>query len=183
MKKVFAGIFGLVLVVGMVAGAAYALFSDTVTVSGITFATGTADLQIAVTGDTWEESAPLNLTVNLVPGKSQSATFKLKNNSSNPDLDMVIKARLTSAQTDWNALKDYIEIIVLSTDPAAETGWKTLAEWNAAEGIELPGGLLDQGTEETYQVLVRLQSGAPNTLQNKSVTDIIFVITGTQVQY
>lgn len=59
------------------------------------------------------------------------------------------------------------------------TGWKTLAEWNA-NPIALPDGSLAQNAMRTYTVRVRIPSDAGNEIANKSLTNVTFTLTGTQ---
>jgi len=51
MKKIFMSILAIALTIGAVSGTAYALFSDTTSISGITITSGNADLQVALSNE------------------------------------------------------------------------------------------------------------------------------------
>jgi inosine-uridine nucleoside N-ribohydrolase len=48
MKKILLSILAIALTVGTVSASAYALFTDTANISGITITSGNADLQVAL---------------------------------------------------------------------------------------------------------------------------------------
>lgn len=192
MKKILLGIVGVIMTVGLVSGAAYALFSDTVEVKGISIASGNADLQMKV-GNSYEDSVDLTAfsswTSGLYPGKADWGSFVLRNNSTS-DIGLKLSMKLTAADGNWNSnnLKKVVEFYIAddSSKPShAYTSWYTLEEWNAADR---PFNVtLAQNEEKTFRIYYRVRttykdSGNPvgNEVAGKSVTGIKFLITGTQ---
>lgn len=184
MKKIITSLMAVVLTVGLVAGSAYALFSDTVKVSGLTFSTGNADLVVYDGGTTIpiQDFVPtLNSALkNLYPGWHDYTVMDFKNNSSS-NISLSLKGKITAHGGNWDELKDVIQVALSSTgtyDNPPTTGWLTLAQWESAAR---PFGNDLAKTEKTpYKFFVRVPSVADNTIAGKSVT-INFEFTGTQV--
>ncbi|MCL5784255.1 MAG: hypothetical protein M1142_02790 [Patescibacteria group bacterium] len=195
MGKIISGLLGLVMVVAVVSGTAYAVFSDQVQVSGVTLSTGNADLQIW-DGDGWQESLSSALfTGNTYPGWQQGQYFALQNNSaSNIGLD--VTARLTSAPSgNWGLLSPIVQVAVVQYDSQAaalaavaannpglggvdaSTGWQTLAAWNASP-IAISTNLL-KGAQGDFVIWGKIPSDAGNSIANQSLTTD-WVLIGTQ---
>lgn len=180
----------IAMTVGLVSGAAYALFSDTATISGVTMATGNADLKISgdteTTGydDNFVFPAGFNTNISAIfPGFEDYANLWLKNDSDS-HIKLDVTARLTSAGGDWGTLKDVLQIkVIADSKDGASTGWKTLAEWNADGGVYFPGDDIDQGAFRKYYVYFRVPSTATNTIADKALSNVTFVLTATQVNY
>lgn len=183
MKKILTGILGIILVVSVVSASAYALFSSTITVSGITMSTGNAKLLAGQNDDVQyggSFQAPFTLP-GLYPGLEISEEFQLKNASAS-DIDLKISARLTNASGDWSTLKDVMYMKITHNGSNASTGWKTLAEWNQAGGVNFPGGNLSKAEGiRDYTMSIRVSADATNAIANKAISNVTFVTTGTQV--
>lgn len=186
MKKIIGSLVALVVTVGVVATAAYALFSDTVTVSGLTITTGNADLQISFNNSTWEEDHDFTtegiLADAVYPGyESPTVPFWLRNNSLS-DIDLGVFSKLVdwtvNASGDWSALRGVVEVRVRNTTVGAGTGWQTLQAWNAT-GFTLPG-VLSPDEVNAYEIQLRVSSAAGNEISERGLTNVTFDITGTQ---
>lgn len=176
MTKIMSGVLGLAAVITLVSGSAYALFTSQATVSGINLQTGSADLQVAFDGTSFESSKNAGATAFLSPGETKQIPFQLKNTG---DLELNVVSRLTSAGGDWNALKDVVQVRV-TTDDDSNDPWLTLSQWNEANR-QLPGSTLLDDEVEEYTVHYRMPVGVGNEAMNKALTNITFVFTGTQV--
>lgn len=193
MKKIILGVLGVVAAVGIAGGAAFALLSDTVSVSGLSLAAGNADLQI-------EHSNGGNYNVGLTglfPGEGWSNGIKVAqptfSNVSLSPIDLDLTMRLTTASGDWDVLKHAVEVYVKRLDNAGTpTGWITLNQLNSGE-VALPGPLTKGDTE--YEVYIRVPyqyqdhysaNGydyiVGNEIAGKSITNVTIVVTGTQHQ-
>lgn len=200
MKKILSGILGLFLVVGIVAVAGYALFSDTVTMRGMVLGTATPGLEIGTdkftTGMSWYTILPVDgkpLFTKLLPGEADWGEFYLRNTSTadGDPLSFNLTGRIMSATGDWNSLKDAIQmrICVYTTgtvgqhcDIAHQTGWLTLSQWNTAART-LPGNPLTQATQATpmhYAIELQIPSSYDNSISGMTITGMNFDIVGTQ---
>lgn len=197
MNKILAGFIGLAMLSAVVGGTAYALFTSTATASGITFATGNADLRIwKPSTSTWETDwSPDGMSfINMYPGYGGSGSnepnsteyerFYLKNLSTSPiGLDVAGKLRAGVVETvsgvSWNTLKDVVYVAVVLPDWSAGTGWHTLDEWYT-NGFTLPGGSLLQNTQREYRFYVRVDSTAGNEIAGQGISAVNFDFTGTQ---
>lgn len=176
MNKILSGVLGIVMVASITGGTAYALFTSQATVNGISLSTGSASL--LVEGESTLD-AGINLT-NLFPGFTDSATFTLTN-ASTANIALAVKAQLTAAGGDWADLSNVIEVAVKDDAvPPEESDFYTLAEWNAAP-IDFGGDAISQGADKDYEVTVRVPESAGDEIAGKSLTNITFVLTGTQV--
>lgn len=195
MNKILSGLLGLVLVAGLVGGSAYALLSDTASVTGVALSMGTAGLKIRAEGaptDPWLDNLPLNNTVfanRLIPGRSEWGRFEVMNDSTDSDtdpIDMNLTAQLVSYNGNWGVLSDVVECAVYDEANAgtptdgATTGWKKLSEWNSAP-VALPSAPLVSGDSVMYTIRCRLPETAENEVAGKGLTDMQFDIVGTQV--
>ncbi|MCL4366901.1 hypothetical protein M1563_01910 [Patescibacteria group bacterium] len=189
MRKIFSGFLGLALVVAVVVGTAYALFFDNATVSGLNITSATADLLINGQQDLALSGG--GATENIFPGygvsEDKHATFNLTNNS-NGDFGLDISASLTSAPGNWNELKDVIQLRVIDQSNNYDTGWRRLSEWYNGN-IALTSNSIARGDTRNFEGYVRMPydyplGGGPigNALENKTLTGVTFVITGTQHQ-
>lgn len=186
MTKVLSGVMGIVMTGAVVTASAYALFTASATVNGINFSTGSVALEVSGDGTNFASNLPAGINiVGATPGfgvdLSENAQFFLRNSSTEGSLD--VEAQLTAA-TGWgdNNLKDYVEVAVVqdltpedSGDDVAPTTWYTLAQWNA-EAKSLVTDL-DSAEVAAFDAYVRMVD-APNSEQNKSLTDITFTFTG-----
>ena len=197
MKKILVGFFGIFLVLGIVAGTGYALFSDSVTMDRMVLGTATPGLMIKTEEEgleTWRTSldfrntSPFQL---LLPGKIDFGEFWLWNNSSTGDmekgLDMELQGQLLTAYTNWEDLKGitkmrfciYTDVDGFTCDETKATPWYTLNQWNIAPR-DLPVDLA-QGQEQRFGLQVLIDEGYDNEISDMTITGITFQITGTQV--
>jgi len=105
----------IALVVASVTASAFALFSSTTHVNGLTFSTGNADLQISSDGSIWASTLTLNPAyTNMTANFTNSQEFYLKNNSlSNISLKVSNKLLEGTQANDpaiWTAIGDKINI-------------------------------------------------------------------------
>jgi hypothetical protein len=193
MKKIYAGFFGIIAVVVIVATSAYALFSDKVTMTGMVLGTATPNLEMSVNGtDNWMSTFDVgNLFEPLVPGETDWGEIYFRNSSNGKAdvVDMNLTARLTSAGGDWGTLKDAIQmrVCIYTTGTVGHhcdesagmaTGWGTLAYWNA-NTVTLPGTLI-QGTQQHYVMEYFIPSTYGNEIAGKKITGMAFEVVGTQ---
>ncbi|PKN02832.1 hypothetical protein CVU76_02290 [Candidatus Dojkabacteria bacterium HGW-Dojkabacteria-1] len=196
MKKILFGFLGIFLVIGIVAGTGYALFSSKVSMTGVVLGTATPSLEIGTDKFTpevtWYTTLPVDgqpLFKLFLPGEMDWGEFWLRNSSTanGVPLDFNLEGRITSAGGDWGLLKDAIKMrICLYNDTPGNhcdtdktTGWMTLADWNTA-ARSLPGPLL-QGAPVHYAINLYIDPSFGNAIANKAITGLNFEITGTQV--
>lgn len=187
MNKILSGIIGIVAVFAVVGASAYALFTAQATISGITLNTGTAALLVAPGNtDPTTNSVVLSVSDTLIPGETPIAQMFTLENASN-EVDFDITAQLTSAGGHWNELKDLINARVwIDTtannvyDIGEPTIEGTLANWNS-NPVPLPENPLVHNSTKLYHVSYSLNSSADSTVAGKTLSNITFVFTGTQV--
>lgn len=187
MNKIVSGVLGLVMVLALTAGSAYALFSDSATVSGVTLTTGSTDLQVKLAdgSDTYDSTLDLSTHVfeTLSPGQETVPLAFDVRNSATDNVTLDLTGLLTSAAGDWGVLSPVLKMAIYkSTDTAttgATTGWKTLTEWNNAP-VALPLSPLAQNGENNYKVSFMLDTSADNSVQGKTLSSVVVVLTGTQ---
>ncbi|HLB51612.1 hypothetical protein A3F07_01790 [candidate division WWE3 bacterium RIFCSPHIGHO2_12_FULL_38_15] len=195
MRKVISGILGLTVVVGLVVGVAFAVFSDPASLTNMALSVGSNNLLIRLTGvGSFAETVDATGFAELVPGGTEDVPFELQNNSNNQSFSLAgeIPSDPTTPE-NWTALKGVVECVVF--DPAGSgpgsigdgstsdsSGWFTLEEWRSASR-DLPGDPLleDGGTASLV-----LRCGIPvsvsdGTLAGKSLSDLEFKVTGTQL--
>jgi hypothetical protein len=183
--KQFSKRWAVVLAMGALiatTGSAYALFSSTISLGGVNVTVGSSVLQAQLPDGTWISDRwtdGMDIT-GLYPGLSASANFNLKNSSTAP-IKLKVSARLVSADGDWDALKDVIEVRVHPLgNTSSSTGYKTLAEWNAEGGINLPGGDIEQGTTKAYTADVQIDKKYGNEVAGKKLTNVQVLVTSIQ---
>ena len=113
------------------------------------------------------------LTQNLYPGFEISNTVKLKNISVYIKLD--VKLKLTSAQGDWDFLKDNV-LVRINDGSGVDTGFVSLGYLNST------GVNLGEIAKTLLNLLRRSQnpSDAGNDIANKQLYNIVMEATGTQ---
>ncbi len=186
MRKIYFSLTAILLVVGAVAGASYAVFSNSVTSGLNAFATGNADLKIKIdtnkdgtaTSNWQDEVTPYDQHVkdnwqNLYPGWEDTYWVYLKNDSSSP-----IKLKIVPEikNNDWNNLLDNIYMSFSWLNGSNDTGSKTLREWiNADDNPELVP-VLDQGEDAgPWVVKFYIPETAGNNIAEKTINfDLVF---------
>jgi hypothetical protein len=182
MRKILSGVMGIAMTGAVVTASAFALWSAQATVSGINFSTGSLALEVAPAADgPWASDWDADLTIdNAYPGWQEEAPFFVRFNPGDGVMDVYLQ--LTAA-TGWNesALKNYVEVAVLEDETLepAEEDFMTLAEWDADSHMIIDDLAAGEEGEELL-VVARLSEDAPDTVQNKSLTDITFTFTGVQ---
>ena len=169
-------------VVGLSVTGTLAVWSDTVTVSGSTFSTGTIDLQVnnldTVTGYT-----TMNLS-NMVPGNSTAGVLTVKNNGTAP-----LKYSVDASASNADGKNLGATLVVKVTGDAATSGSSpsvncagtALANTGTAFAANLVSSttprLLNAGASETLCIQATLPGAAANTLQG-ATTNVGFTFTG-----
>ncbi|MFH0772757.1 MAG: hypothetical protein V1922_00380 [bacterium] len=188
MNKIIAGFIGLLMVTAVVGGTAYALFFSTATVSGVTFATGNADLLVSANGINYSQDYNFAGTffTGLYPTQDVvGSQFSLKNNSTaNIALDLV--AQLNGGAPElhsgfsWDALKDviYVGFDYYNGTWNTATQRHTLNQWFTSS-YALEGGNLPFGTSRWYRMHVSV-ANAGNEIADQGLTSTVFTFTGTQ---
>ncbi len=182
---------GLVLVLVVVAGSAYALFSSSLSLNGMVLGTATANLRVSADGVNYY-SGSLNMLslppfALLLPGETDWREIWLNNNSTTDKLNMNLSAKITATGGNWPELKDAVQLRVCvynsgfadNCDGGNATAWHTLNDWNAS-AIALPGPL-NQGDSQHYTLVFALPSSYGNGVSGMSITGMNFEVTGTQI--
>ena len=163
MKKVLLSLGIIALVAGVVAGATFAFFSDTATVEGNTFSTGSADLEIRrVDAGSWGDSISGVDFDNIYPGWVAEETIQLRNDSS-ADIGMDIVPEFErEAGTDSDMLRDLITLQFFDEEGNAKGSALTLSDWKDSEWVldHLPNG------EESQVWTLRFE--LPSTGENQN---------------
>jgi len=193
MKKIIGGILGIFLVIGIVAGTGYALFSSKATISGMILGTATPSLQVW-NGVTWVTDIDLSSNPAffepLLPGEKDWSDFYLRNasNGTTDELDFTVTGKITSFAGDWNALKNVVQATIClysDSDPnhcdtGNTSGWFTLSDWYTS-AHNLPGNPLTQNEQTRYSIVLYIDPGYTETIANKTITGLNFEFTGTQI--
>lgn len=184
MKRIIFSVLAIAMAIGLTTGAAFALFSSTATVSGVTFSTGNAALKVYDNAGGWTSSYnPGNfLFQNMFPGYTNSVKFTLYNNSSS-NISMKLNAKIADGVTEnpagsWDILKDVVLVRFLDSSSSPLTGWASLNYWNTT-GAQFDTGLA-QNTTRDYYVDVMIDSSVGNTISGKELTAMKFDFLGTQ---
>ncbi|HNY04419.1 MAG TPA: hypothetical protein PKI92_01540, partial [Candidatus Woesebacteria bacterium] len=173
----------IALVVASVTASAFALFSSTTRVNGLTFSTGNADLQISSDGSTWGNTLTLNPAyTNMAVGFSNTQTFYLKNNSlSNISLKVSNKLLEGTQANDpaiWTAIGGKINIAFEKYNGTIWTSLvsRTISQWKDT-GFDIDS--LAFNTSQKYRLIVTT-SALENTDAGQVLSDLSFNFTGTQ---
>lgn len=186
MKKIIFSVLAIMLAVATASGAAFALFSSTATVSGVTFSAGNANLQVYNNAGGWtSDYSPSNfLFENMYPGYTTFQTFSLKNSSlSNIGLKINAKLRDGGVETpagSWNTLKDKVSVRFTNSDgTVALTGWAPLSYWNST-GADFSDTNLTMGDYRWYRIEVSVDASAGNEISETGLSGMKFDFLGTQ---
>lgn len=193
MKKIFMSILAIALTVGAVSGTAYALFTDTATISGITITAGNADLKIG-NGDSDHADSIVGgvIPMSLYPGIGFTLPPVNLYNNSTSNINLRVKSQITDWQNngngDWGALADnlYSRVINVTNGSSYVYGdWHTLREWHDT-GYDLPGSSIPSATntlwtgKASYVTEYTIHSDVGNGIANASIRNIVITMTGTQ---
>jgi len=176
---------GVVLAVGVTGTFAY--WTDSVTVGGTTFTSGTIDLKIKDAGGTFQDAVSgytsLTLTT-MVPGNTTAGLVVIKNSGNVP---MKYTALTTATNGDNKGLRAALtvkvtgDLGVTGTSPAATCGGAALPNTTSTlnTGLLTTGRLLAAGASETLCVQVTLPAGVTDPLLQNATTNVDFTFTGT----
>lgn len=183
MKKIFSSFLLIALVIASVSLSAYALFTSTANIGGLTFSTGSADLQISTNGSTYSSSVVLpSLYENMTPDFTSSQDLYLKNISqSNIGLSIftqLIDSSPTTNETAWGVIGSKI---IVSFQKLVDTTWTDIASGSLSQWKDT-GFALDSlalNSSQNYRMQVTL-SGIENTDASQILSNLSFNFTGTQ---
>lgn len=183
MKKIFSSFLLIALVIASVSLSAYALFTSTANIGGLTFSTGNADLQISTDALTWSNSVNLpSLYENMTPDFSSSQDLYLKNISqSNIGLSIftqLIDSSPTANESAWGVIGGKIN---LSFQKLVDSSWTDIASGSLSQwkdtGFAFDSLAID--STRNYRMQVTL-SGIENEDAGQVLSDLSFNFTGTQ---
>lgn len=183
MKKVFSSFLLIALVITSVSLSAYALFTSTANIGGLTFSTGNADLKISSDGSTWANTLALipsytNMTANF----TNSQEFYLKNNSlSNISLKIsnkLLESTPVNSPALWTAIGEKINIAFEKYNGTIWTNLisGTISQWKDT-GFDLDS--LAFNTSEKYRITVTTNF-LDNTDAGQVLSGLSFNFIGTQ---
>lgn len=183
MKKIFSSFLLIALVIASVSLSAYALFSSTANISGLTFSTGSADLQISTTDSNWSNTVSLPpLYENMAPGFTSTQNIFLKNVSLS-DINLNVYTQLIdSSPTANGAVWDIIgEKIIVTFQKLVDSTWTDIAsgpllQWRDS-GFNFD--TLSRNISQNYRMQVSL-NGIENEDSSQVLSDLSFNFTGTQ---
>lgn len=185
MKRIIFSVLAIATAIGLTTSAAFALFSSTATVSGVTFSTGNADLKVwNKTTSAWTSDYNLSdfLFQNMYPSYTTFQTFSLKN-ASNSNISLKLNAKLRNDAIedtvgDWNILKDKIFVSFADSSGTVLAGPASLNYWNST-GADFDTGLT-QGVNRWYRIIVTVDSTAGNEISDAGLSAMKFDFLGTQ---
>lgn len=154
----------------IVAGATYAVFHDTATVSGNTFSTGDSDLIKIKMPDNgcnnWSDSCTGVSWSGLYPGWNKSYNLYLKNVSDAPIIIQTIPVIVEtgSSQDLWN--NTYMEIVCTGN---ASTGRYSLSDWKNNVAVEIVPQLRQNEESGLCEVKFDVATSASNEIANASI--------------
>lgn len=184
MKKIILSILTVVAVAGLVGGATYAVFSNKVTSGPNTFATGNADLKIAIDTDkdgtksAWSDlvtpAFPERWT-NLYPGWEDSYWIYLKNESSAP-IDLKARPEVTVTSESYWEMKDKIKMEIDWLSGGHSTGSWPLRDWTSVDNNPYLDPILAPGQEAgPWVVKFSIPTDAGNEIADQNIVfDLIF---------
>jgi hypothetical protein len=189
MKKILISMLAIAITIGAVTSSAYALFSDTVKVAGVTITSGNADLKITDVGtdtlvSSWQYANGLSSDLsNLYPGKVDGTWMKFTNQSKS-EINLDLSAQITTYGGNWNDLYNKIQLAILdkthsiNSNPPTESEWHDLSYWYASPRSF--GSVLNSGKDEEYRLFMRVKGIAGNEIAGKYLNNLTLTFTGTQ---
>lgn len=191
MKKIMLSILAIALTVSAVSGTAYALFSDTVNVAGMTITSGNANLGIYdKTGEVYTpatdwsvKSALINKLGNFYPGKVDYTELWFKNESkSDIPLSLQVKINVLGGYS-WNDdLAKKISVSISETGSSTDiptSGWVSL-DWLKTYSLTF-GDLVKPSISKDYKLykmFIKMDKGVDSNLASKILSgDLVFTAT------
>lgn len=183
MKQILLSLLVVILIIGSVSVSAYALFSSTATVSGLTFSTGNANLEISNDNLSWSDTLSFpSVYTNMSPNFSNSQVFYLKNTSLS-NIALVVSAKIIDNSpldnaSAWNVIGDKIVISFQKTNGTVWTNIAsgTLQQWKDT-GFELNS--LAYNSFQKYQMSLAL-SGIDDSSAGQSLSNLSLQFLGVQ---
>jgi len=182
MRKIYLSVLAIAATLALVGGATYAVFSDPATSGPNTFATGNADLKIAIDTNkdgvksAWDDLAtpafPERWT-NLYPGWEDSYWIYLKNDSISP---ITLKVRPEIKNNDWNSLLDNIYLGFSWSDGSHQVGPWPLRDWISVDNNPYLEPTLPQGKSDgPWVAKFSIPTTAGNEIAGKTINfDLVF---------
>lgn len=183
MKKIISSFLLIALVIASVSLSAYALFSSTANVSGLTFSTGSANLQISTDALTWSSSVSLpSLYTNMTPDFTSSQSIYLKNVSLS-DIGLNVHTQLidSSATTNGVAWDTIGDKIIVSFQKSVDSTWTDLVSGSLLEWRDngFSFDTLALNSSQYYRMIVSL-IGIENADAGQVLSGLSFNFVGTQ---
>jgi predicted ribosomally synthesized peptide with SipW-like signal peptide len=174
-------ILSLGLVLGLGSMGTFAYWTDQVTVTGVTFSSGSIDLRVNNL-DTVTSYTTLNLS-NMVPGNSSAGVLTIKNQGLSP---LKYTATTSATNGDGKDLRSGLSVKVTGDSSVSGSGASTTCSSSALSGTSssLNGGLvttgrlLQPGTTETLCIQITLPTTASSSLQS-ATSDISMAFNAT----
>lgn len=183
MKKIILSFLLIFLVLGAVSVSAYALFSSTATVSGLTFSTGSANLQISADGSVWDSSfEPSQTYTNMAPGFLSSQEFYMKNTSlSNINLKIHTKLIDNSPAANSSAWSVIGNKIIVTFQKQNGVIWIDLASGSLShwQSTGFDFDTLAFNDSQKYKMVVSLE-GIVDSDSGQTLSGLSFVFVGVQ---
>lgn len=183
MRKIVFSFLTIFSVIGVVAGSAYALFSSTATVNGLTFSTGNADLQLSTDGSLWSNTLDsFPSYTNMSTGFQSTQEFYLKNNSlSNIGLEIFVQLldnNESGNSTAWPIIGDNIIVNFQMFDGLnwVDLATNTLSYWKESD---YSFGSLAYDSSQKYRMTVSLD-GLADEDAGQTLSDLNLQFVGTQ---
>lgn len=185
-KKIATSAMSIFSALAIAGGTTYALLDDSVTATGNTFATGTANLEISLDN----AGSPLGYGVTIegpdftgiLPGESRSYDFWLRNNSTDPivldlnaDVTTINPASDGAQDIDNALLVKWLCDLNFNDDLSDETATAAFSPRAWLNGGAADIGGLPEGQEMMCQLIGTLPESAGNSVAGESVSfDVIY---------
>ncbi len=208
MKKILLSVLAITLTVGLVSGAAYAVFTDTAEVNGIAITAGNADLKVKHDNGNYYDNVNLSMDFsNIYPSWRGGRRLTVKNDSlSNIGLDVAAKMtdfteKPDNGIYDWDVLRHRIQMAIVEyssgtqaqyaindNDPSnsghggylESTDWQTLNTWRHGTPMEITDDAISQNGYGHFVVWVQVDENVDNVIAEAALTNIELELTGTQ---
>ena len=184
MRRIYLSVLAIAATLALVGGATYAVFSDPATSGPNTFATGNADLKIAIdTNKDGAMSAWDNLATpafperwtNLYPGWEDSYWIYLKNESSAP-IDLRVRPKITITSESYWEMRDKIKMEIDWRSGGHSTKSYPLRAWITPDDNPYLDPVLAPGqVAGPWVVKFSIPTDAGNEIANQKITfDLVF---------
>ena len=179
MNKIILGFVGTLLVISVVAGSAYALFSSQVKVNNVAIRAGNANLEFSPDGNSgWTQEFTYNQWAadGVYPDYHQCGYFWVRNTSSAP-LSLTLSAQLISSTGNWGVYANSVTIDLRKGDLSGGDSM-TPSAWNTADRPLYI--TVDQGASQPMAICLNVPKTVDNSIANEYVSTN-WIITGTQL--